>query len=339
MRPHPISEIFPAMEGAEFQALVDDIEKNGVRQPLVMYQGKILDGRNRAKACDKLGIKPKTVDYRGDDPVGFVLSLNLTRRHLNESQRAMVAAKLTTFEHGGVRSKSSKEDLKPSITQGQAATRLNVSKPSVERAAKVIKEGTKALAKAVESGDVPVAVAAKIATAPAEVQREAVKDHGKSAPAIAKRVEAEKKETKPDSSIKTMGLEVPATVLERAEKEQAIIDKLDRLIAEINRTYTEYEAIRGGRNGLRTGQHYASALRDAVTAFKSIRGNRPASVCPHCKLWPELQKTCAACRCSGFVGEADLAHVEKVLLVEGDEAGVWMNGQWRTLISLRGDDF
>jgi hypothetical protein len=337
MKPHPIAEIFPDIEGAEFSALVEDIRKNGCLQPLVMYQGKILDGRNRWRACQKLGIKPKTVDYRGDDPVGFVLSLNLTRRHLTDDQRAMVGAKIAALGEGrpktppigGVKIPSTKETAKA----------LQVAPRRIERARKIENEGTPELKEAVNRGDVSMSAAAVIAEAPAKVQKEAVKDHGKTAPAIAKKIAEEKKEAKPASPIKTMGLEVPDAVLERAEKEQALVDKLDRLITEINRTYTEYETIRGGRNGLRAGQHYASALRDAVTAFKSIRGNRPASVCPHCKLWPELQKTCAACRCAGFVGDADLERVEKVLLVEGDEAGVWVNGQWRTLISLRGDDF
>lgn len=343
MKPHQIAEIFPSIEGAEFQALVDDIQKNGCIQPLVMYQGKILDGRNRWRACEKLGIKPKTTDYRGDDPIGFVLSLNLTRRHLNESQRAMVGAKIATLGKGqrpeSEPGRDGSIDPSGSKTIKKAAEKLNVSSGSIKRARKVEEEGTKELKRAVERGDVAVSVAAKLAEAEPEVQRAAVKDHGKDAPAIAKKIAEEKRDEKPASPIKTLGLDVPAEVLARAEKEQALVDKLDRLITEINRTYTEYETARGGRTGLRTGQHHASALRDAVTAFKSIRGNRPVCVCPHCKLWPELQRTCAACRCAGFVGEADLEHVEKVLLVEGDEAGVWINGKWHTLISLRGGDF
>lgn len=89
------------MEGAEFASLVEDIRAHGQVQPLVMYQGKILDGRNRARACEKIGIKPKTVDYRGTDPLGYVLSLNLARRHLNESQRAMVAARVSEWSSAG----------------------------------------------------------------------------------------------------------------------------------------------------------------------------------------------------------------------------------------------
>jgi ParB-like chromosome segregation protein Spo0J len=56
MKPHPYSEIFPPMEGVDFDALVEDIKTRGLVQPIVLYEGKILDGRNRARACNKLGI-------------------------------------------------------------------------------------------------------------------------------------------------------------------------------------------------------------------------------------------------------------------------------------------
>jgi ParB-like nuclease domain len=98
---HPIANIFPLMEGQEFKALVDDIKANGLREPVVIYEGKVIDGRNRYKACKELNLPtPTTKPYDGGDPLGFVLSANLHRRHLNESQRAVVAAKLVTTKLG-----------------------------------------------------------------------------------------------------------------------------------------------------------------------------------------------------------------------------------------------
>lgn len=61
------------------------------KEPIWIYDGKILDGRNRYKACVELGITPEFRQYRGADPLQFVLSLNLARRHLNSSQCAFVA--------------------------------------------------------------------------------------------------------------------------------------------------------------------------------------------------------------------------------------------------------
>jgi ParB-like chromosome segregation protein Spo0J len=100
---HPFANIFPLLEGAEFDALVADIKANGLYDPVVMYDGKVLDGRNRWRACQVLEISPNTVPYEGADPLAFVIAKNLKRRHLDESQRAMVAAKLATLSHGGDR--------------------------------------------------------------------------------------------------------------------------------------------------------------------------------------------------------------------------------------------
>jgi hypothetical protein len=88
--------------------------------------------------------------------VSFVVSLNLHRRHLNESQRAMVAAKLTTLTHG----QRADASIDASVTQPQAAELLNVSRPSVQRARKVQESGDKKLIASVESGQVSVSSAA-----------------------------------------------------------------------------------------------------------------------------------------------------------------------------------
>src|SRR5215813_6938268 len=97
---HPLANVFPLMEGEEFDELVADIKANGQHEPVTVYEGEILDGRNRYRACRRLGIEPNFTAYTDDDPVAFAVSLNLRRRHLDESQRAMVAAKLAKLAHG-----------------------------------------------------------------------------------------------------------------------------------------------------------------------------------------------------------------------------------------------
>lgn len=94
MEGHRLANYFPAIEGEEFDELMADIKKNGQLNPIILFEGKILDGKNRFKACTKLGIEPITKEYDGNDPLSFVISNNVMRRHLTESQRAMLATEM-----------------------------------------------------------------------------------------------------------------------------------------------------------------------------------------------------------------------------------------------------
>ena len=86
---HPLSAAFPSMSAEDFQALKDDIDNNGQREPVMLLEGMVLDGWHRYRACVELGIKPTQFKFpEGDDPVAFVISHNLHRRHLTPTQRA-----------------------------------------------------------------------------------------------------------------------------------------------------------------------------------------------------------------------------------------------------------
>src|SRR5688572_9487566 len=91
---HSLCLALPDMSAEAFQALVEDIRSNGLRHDVVLHEGLILDGRHRYRACLECGIEPRFVTFDGSDPLAFVISENVTRRHLNESQRAMVASRL-----------------------------------------------------------------------------------------------------------------------------------------------------------------------------------------------------------------------------------------------------
>src|SRR5213592_4411301 len=73
---HELVHLFPPMSEAEFADLKADIQKNGLREPLWTYQGKVIDGRNRLRACMELGIVPATHEWNGVGSVlDFVVSL------------------------------------------------------------------------------------------------------------------------------------------------------------------------------------------------------------------------------------------------------------------------
>ena len=155
---HDLCKIMPLHTKEEFEELKEDIRKNKLQVPIMTYESKILDGRGRYNACVELAKEGretnfKTQPYTGPDPRRYVVSANVKRRHLNESQRALIAAQLATFTHGGDRTGKASIDA---LTQQEAAVLLNVSEPSVERASKVIKNGVPALVEAVKSGKLRV---------------------------------------------------------------------------------------------------------------------------------------------------------------------------------------
>jgi N6-adenosine-specific RNA methylase IME4 len=172
-KPHELSNIFPLIEGKDFVELKEDIKAHGLREPIVLFEGKILDGRNRFRACQETGVTPVFEEYTGTDPLSFVISLNLKRRHLNESQRAMVAAKLANMPHGGDRKSDQAANL-PLVSQSTAADLLNVSDRSIRSAKTVQENGVPELKSAVESGRVSVSAAADIASRPIDEQTEVV---------------------------------------------------------------------------------------------------------------------------------------------------------------------
>lgn len=161
---HPIANIFPPMSDSEFSSLKADIEQYGQREPIWLYEGKVIDGRHRLRACEELGDEPLCKVYDGFDPVAFVVSLNLHRRHMNESQRAMVGARIANLAQGA------RTDLAPigGMSQRQAAKLLSVSERSVERAAKVNADCAPEVVAAVEAGHMSVSLAAQVAALPDE---------------------------------------------------------------------------------------------------------------------------------------------------------------------------
>jgi hypothetical protein len=148
---HPLANLFPLIEGPEFDALVADIKANGLRDAILLYEGKILDGRNRYRACLEAGIeRARYHQYRDDWPhygnggaLGYVLSRNLHRRHLTTEQRAAIAAELATMK-SGARTDLASNDARSTMSDAQAAKALKVSESSVERAKKRMREDPEA---------------------------------------------------------------------------------------------------------------------------------------------------------------------------------------------------
>ena len=158
---HELSTVFVSFEDTqEFDGIVDSIKQYGLFEPIIMWQGWIVDGRHRHKACLKADVKP-TYEYIPDDtPFNVVLDrvvgANLMRRHMTTGQRAMTAAALATMTVGGTGSnqheKSKRNNCSDSKSNKDAADKLNVSDMSVKRA-KAIKRDAPDLAEEVSKGN------------------------------------------------------------------------------------------------------------------------------------------------------------------------------------------
>jgi len=180
---HPLANIFPLMDDASFEELVDDISKNGLTDPVIMLDGKILDGRNRWKACQRLGIAHKEVQFEqlklgSDDPAAFVWSRNTVRRHLTPAQRDLAAQAMEELSWGqspdrvAAKNSGGSSPAKKPKTRKQIAKETGATVIGMNRAAVVRKKGVPELVQAVEKDDLSLHTAEKIARLPEEEQRE-----------------------------------------------------------------------------------------------------------------------------------------------------------------------
>lgn len=174
---HPAASAFPLMPEAELEQLAKDIATRGQDLPIVLHQGQVLDGRNRLLACERAGVPPKTVEWdgRGGSPTAFAVGANIHRRHLTESQRAMLAAEFEPLFAEEARQRQvanlrkgaetpvtapGREREAKGTAAAQAASAVGSAERSVQRAKAVAKQAPK-LAEQVKQGEVTLKQAEK----------------------------------------------------------------------------------------------------------------------------------------------------------------------------------
>lgn len=214
-RVHPACALLPMMGAASLREMAEDIKANGQQQPVILFQGQLLDGRNRLRACELAGVEPDVQEWRGDDPVRWVLSLNFHRRHLTDSQKSIVGARAEQLlaeraaeqASGGEPSaphvpeieapealeEEEAPDAAPPEPEGvepsremkrqareAAAALVNVSTNAIARGRKLIDHAVPELVGAVARGSVSLTQASRIAKLDPERQR-ALADQGDAA--------------------------------------------------------------------------------------------------------------------------------------------------------------
>jgi hypothetical protein len=191
---HPVAELFPLLEGEALQELAESIRRNGLLEPVPLHEGKIIDGRNRLRACEIAGVEPRFSDWTGDgDPSEWIFATNLQRRHINQSQRALIALELKKFYETQARARewagkapskaapttevkaSTEDDAAPPVeaeagfkgkASEQAARAAGVSARSIERAEQLVAAAAPELVDAVRADQATVWSAVEVAKLP-----------------------------------------------------------------------------------------------------------------------------------------------------------------------------
>jgi hypothetical protein len=160
--PHAIALTMPSMPHMEYRALVEDIATHGQRDPITLFEGAVLDGVHRQRACRDIGVPVRFTVFEGSfaDAVAFVVSKNVLRRHLTESQRALVGAKLTNLTAEAARGgRPGKTSPQGDVSRTEAAQLVGVSPNTLTRARTVLRAGDADVVAAVERGELTVAAA------------------------------------------------------------------------------------------------------------------------------------------------------------------------------------
>jgi len=252
---HPAANLFPMLNEAALADLAADIAANGQREPVVLWEGKVIDGRNRLAACERAGVVPCfTALTHCPDPVAYVMSANLHRRHLTEAQRVALAVKiLPSLEQAAAERQKALAGSRPNAGADLPANRQEGAGESVEhaaaltqtaprsvaRAAAVHREGVPELFDAMARGEVAISSAADLATLPKDEQQALV-----SAGKAAMRDKAKAiREAKPTKKNKAPG-DYEAMVATVAEaKDAKTLDNLSGRLGKLKLTSKQIERI------------------------------------------------------------------------------------------------
>lgn len=252
---HPLCTLFPRITGAEFEALKADIKANGLRQPIVIHEGMILDGGNRYRACLEIGVTPDTVEFAGGNLVSFVLSSNLHRRHLSAGQQAAIVASAQDWAKAQPANRPVKEcNVAPLSTAAGRAAESGASLRTQKMADKVAKASPE-LAKKVAHGEVSLPQAIKQLAPAAPEQSE--EEYGPSAEEIAFLEEKEKA----DQAAYDALVEVALSDEKVAELTTLVASQAE----EIARLKAELRVVKEARDGHMTGKN------EAIRMVKSLQ--------------------------------------------------------------------
>lgn len=285
MKQHQLSAIFPAMPDDEYESLKAHISAHGQQSAIATFDGQVLDGWHRYRACEELGLEPKLREMpKATDALAFVLGQNLNRRHLDSSQRAILAGKIANMNHGGDRKTEPKNQgaslpLDPQISVVDAAKKLNVSPRSVKDA-RVVLEDKKQAAK-VMAGEKTVSAAAKEIRAKKEAAKEVHRD--------------------------ATGYAIPEKILPLWNRRGEVKDVLDAISHARSVLRKVMERIKDDdADPLYAPANVSGAYGDLNDAWTKIGMAMPYAVCPSCQ--GRAPDACKVCKGRAFISRHTFEH-------------------------------
>lgn len=128
---HPLADLIPEMSADEYGELLDSLRAYGYQphQPVLTFEGQVLDGRHRQRACAELGIEPRYAEYEGDSPEEYILLANVHRRHLTTAQRAMIVLEILPAYKQRAKERQA-EGLRRGDNPAPAESRSGISAPT-----------------------------------------------------------------------------------------------------------------------------------------------------------------------------------------------------------------
>jgi ParB-like chromosome segregation protein Spo0J len=269
MKFHPLSGCLPILPGHELDELAQDIKQHGLKDPITLFEKKILDGRNRYLACKRAKVKARYEEFNGD-PVAYVVSHNIARRHLDPSKRAAYILKLNAAAELWA-SRGRPKNVSQDTLLGDMAKTAGISRSTIMRARKVMKKAPDKL--------------------------EQVAKGEKTVKEAAREVDQENK-----SNLDTMGFPIPEPAVpywNRADEVRVILKQISKLKTLADELHERKDPMYNEVN-----LNYVHV--ELGNIYQAFKGALPYVVCTSCQ--GQLPETCNTCKGRGLISEYRWKH-------------------------------
>ncbi len=302
---HPLSAEYEDLTGERWEALVADVKATGfdATRPIILHEGKVLDGWQRLRVCIVCDVEPTCVELPSEaDPETYVRRHNDNRRHETESQRKQrIEARRQRVAQGRAEGKSLRA----------MAVEEGVSDVTILKDVKANESGANRLAPETEATkesacDATASPEHEVAESDQETPKPETPPAPKPSPTVTGRdgktyqatkqkpkpkpTEPPDEDSRPEEVKDAVGKVVPEKAL-KAFADAATIGTLCRDLDGIIKRVEEMGRMDGGRM-----LHIVSQVQTLTNVRKSLWQGRATHLCPYCK----GNGTCEPCKSRGW---------------------------------------